>query len=69
MTSPNHDPLPLPLSIYSRGALFPIQTPLAIYRVRESISIRFGLDFNHAGTNSAMTHALVFSVKVRRNEQ
>ena len=33
------------------------------------ILIRLGLSFDHAKTNSAMTHVLVLSAKVRRNEQ
>ena len=31
--------------------------------------ITLGLNFNWARTNSAMTHAMVLSAKVRRNEQ
>ena len=32
------------------------------------ILIRLRLNFNQAGTNSAMTHILVLSAKMRRNE-
>ena len=31
------------------------------------ISIRLGLNFDHAGINNDMTHAIVLSVKVQRN--
>jgi hypothetical protein len=33
------------------------------------ISIKLGLNFEHAITNSAMTHVLVLSAKVKRSEQ
>ena len=33
------------------------------------ILIRWGLTFNQAGTNSAMTHVLDWSAKVRRTER
>ena len=44
------------------------QDPSTIYRVMP-ISIHLGLDFDHVGTNNAMTHVMVLSAKVRRNER
>ena len=37
-------------------------------QARTEISTKLGLDFDRAGTKSAMTHILVLSVKVRRIE-
>ena len=51
------------------GRLFPIRTPLAIYRVPFECPIKLGLDFDQGGTNSVMTHVLVLGVQVRRNER
>ena len=33
-----------------------------------TIMMRLGLNFNWAGTNSVMTHVLVLSANMRRNE-
>ena len=38
------------------------------HRQGTGISIELGLNFNQAGTNSAMTHVLILSAKGRRNE-
>ena len=48
---------------YSRGVDF-VSYPKGI-----RISIRLGLNFDQVITNSAMTHVLVLSVEVRRNER
>ena len=45
----------------------PIQDPIGNLS-GTGIPIRLGLNFDQARTNSAMTHVLVPSVKVRRNE-
>ena len=35
----------------------------------DRISIKLGLNFDKVGTNNAITHVLVLSAKVRRNER
>ena len=39
-----------------------MRTPSAIYRI-SLISIMLGLNFGRVGTNSAMTHVVVLSIK------
>ena len=46
----------------------PMKTPLTIYRVH-GISKKLGLNFDQGGINNVMTHVLVLSAKVRRNER
>ena len=68
-----------PTCIQSRpiveALLFPIKIPSTIYEVLEfwscwfSIPIRLGFNFNQAGTNSVMTHVMILSAKVSRNER
>jgi hypothetical protein len=45
-----------------------MRAPSAIYKGTE-ISIKLGLNFDQATTDSAMTHILVLSVNVRRNKR
>jgi hypothetical protein len=44
-------------------------SPNIIKGLVDPLAIRLGLEFDHAGINSAMTHIMLLSAKVRRNER